>query len=184
MLYSSRLNQCEVCKIVVKFCCVELTWGFVLIPDTTMHTCCAEQNTNISINGDDDYLPSETGNLTITYDITQAYEGNYWAQVCTHSCSLRSHFFWTPTWCFILEPILGFDYYYYYGKNSAKIVDWSHHVHVGDNYKWQPPGPIRPLEPKLGLARRRVHKSHARSSNNRSGYRCMLGWTSCSDIHE
>jgi len=108
--HSSRLKQCEVCKIVVKFCCVELTWGFVLISDTTMHTCCAEKNTNISINGDDDYLPSETGNLTITYDITQAYEGNYWALVCTHSCSLRSHFFWTPTWCFILEPILGFDY--------------------------------------------------------------------------
>lgn len=121
ILYSSRLKQCEVCKIVVKFCCVELTWGFVLISDTTMHTCCAEKNTNISINGDNDYLPSETGNLTITYDITQAYEGNYWALVCTHSCSLRSHFFWTPTWCFILEPILGFDYYY--GKNSAKLLN-------------------------------------------------------------
>jgi hypothetical protein len=53
--------------------------------DSTMHTCCLEQNSNITVNSDNEYLPSETGNLTITYDVTQAYEGNYWALVCVPS---------------------------------------------------------------------------------------------------
>ncbi len=54
----------------------------VALADSTMHTCCLEQNSNITINSDNEYLPSETGNLTITYDVTQVYEGNYWALVC------------------------------------------------------------------------------------------------------
>jgi hypothetical protein len=55
---------------------------FVLfVADNTMHTCCLEPNSNITLTGDNIFLPSETGNITITYDVSQAYTTNYQALV-------------------------------------------------------------------------------------------------------
>jgi hypothetical protein len=45
-----------------------------------MHSCCVEPVRNVTL-ADDGILPSEKGNFTITYDITQAYPGSYLAQV-------------------------------------------------------------------------------------------------------
>lgn len=49
--------------------------------DNTMHTCCLEQNHNITLSDGEEQLPSEIGNITITYDVTQAYQNNYMALV-------------------------------------------------------------------------------------------------------
>ncbi|CAM6044676.1 unnamed protein product [Sphagnum compactum] len=67
--------------------------------NSTMHTCCLEQNSNITINSDNEYLPSETGNLTITFDVTQVYEGNYWALVTISNDSPLARLdYWNLTW--------------------------------------------------------------------------------------
>lgn len=49
--------------------------------DNTMHTCCVEPNRNVTLTDEELLLPSETGNFTITYDVTQAYPGSYVAKV-------------------------------------------------------------------------------------------------------
>jgi len=49
--------------------------------DTTMHTCCAEPSDNITLTGDDTFLPPIYGDITITYDVTLAYSSNYKAMV-------------------------------------------------------------------------------------------------------
>ena len=53
--------------------------------DNTMHTCCLEQNHNITLSSEEEELPSEAGNITITYDVTQAYQNNYMALVMLRS---------------------------------------------------------------------------------------------------
>lgn len=53
----------------------------LFVADNTMHTCCLEPNSNITLTGDNIFLPSETGNITITYDVSQAYTTNYQALV-------------------------------------------------------------------------------------------------------
>ena len=61
-----------------------------------MHACCLEPNKNITLTGDNIFLPSETGNITITYDVTQAYGSSYQAQVrlaSSYIVSLRKTIF-------------------------------------------------------------------------------------------
>lgn len=49
--------------------------------DTTLHTCCAEPSDNITLTGDDIFLPPIYGDITITYDVLQTYASNYKAMV-------------------------------------------------------------------------------------------------------
>lgn len=46
-----------------------------------MHSCCLEPNRNVTLTDEEFLLPSEKGNFTITYDVTQAYPGSYMAMV-------------------------------------------------------------------------------------------------------
>jgi hypothetical protein len=63
--------------------------------DNTLYTCCKEKNRNITLtDAGDNYLPPEAGNITILYDIVQAYEQNYMAMVSNSSTlSTYSKFF-------------------------------------------------------------------------------------------
>ncbi|KAG0577580.1 hypothetical protein KC19_5G166100 [Ceratodon purpureus] len=49
--------------------------------NTTMHTCCVEPSQNITLTSDDIFLPPIPGDITITYDVLQAYTSNYRAMV-------------------------------------------------------------------------------------------------------
>ncbi|KAJ8444001.1 hypothetical protein Cgig2_020847 [Carnegiea gigantea] len=50
--------------------------------NTSMHTCCTEDpNAKAIISETQEFLPRQTGDLSIIYDITAASDSNYWAQV-------------------------------------------------------------------------------------------------------
>ncbi|GMH19905.1 hypothetical protein Nepgr_021746 [Nepenthes gracilis] len=50
--------------------------------NTTMVVCCTKDpNVTSGITVDDQFLPRQSGDLTIMYDVIKAYESNYWAQV-------------------------------------------------------------------------------------------------------
>ena len=61
--------------------------GFVYA-DTTLHTCCVEPSQNITLTGDDIFLPPIPGEITITYDVLQAYTSNYRAMVIGFSFTM------------------------------------------------------------------------------------------------
>lgn len=47
-----------------------------------MHVCCTKDpNFKINTTTDEGFLPRQTGDLTIMYDVIRTYETNYWAQV-------------------------------------------------------------------------------------------------------
>ncbi|XP_022760636.1 COBRA-like protein 7 [Durio zibethinus] len=49
---------------------------------TEMQVCCTKDpklKTNVTI--DEEFLPRQSGDLTIMYDVTRTYDSNYWAQV-------------------------------------------------------------------------------------------------------
>lgn len=53
-----------------------------------MHTCCVEPSQNITLTGDDIFLPPIPGDVTITYDVLQAYSSNYRAMVVNLSFTI------------------------------------------------------------------------------------------------
>lgn len=52
-----------------------------LYGNVTLYTCCQEPSDNITLTGDDIFLPPIYGDITITYDVMQAYSSNYKAMV-------------------------------------------------------------------------------------------------------
>lgn len=52
-----------------------------LIGVTTLHTCCVEPNSTITLTSDDTPLPPIAGDILVTYDVRQAYASNYRALV-------------------------------------------------------------------------------------------------------
>lgn len=67
--------------------------SFVHCADNTLRTCCVESNNNISLTSADSFLPSEKGNITITYDVTDAYSSYYLAKVSLHFTILGPYMF-------------------------------------------------------------------------------------------
>lgn len=57
---------------------------------TTLHTCCVEPNSTITLTSDDTPLPPIAGDILVTYDVRQAYASNYRALVIAFN--LRSFF--------------------------------------------------------------------------------------------
>ncbi|XP_021722265.1 COBRA-like protein 7 [Chenopodium quinoa] len=50
--------------------------------NTSMSTCCIrDPNAKSTINATEQFLPRQSGDLSIMYDVISAYESNYWAQV-------------------------------------------------------------------------------------------------------
>lgn len=47
-----------------------------------LHVCCTKDaNAKSNFTVDDNFLPRQSGDLTIVYDVTRTYDSNYWAQV-------------------------------------------------------------------------------------------------------
>ncbi|KAG0576258.1 hypothetical protein KC19_5G067300 [Ceratodon purpureus] len=71
----------------------------LLYGNNTMHTCCSEPPSNVTLTDEEFFLPSERGNFTITYDVQQAYTGSYLALVTISNDSpLTKLDFWNLSW--------------------------------------------------------------------------------------
>ncbi|XP_010670913.1 COBRA-like protein 7 [Beta vulgaris subsp. vulgaris] len=74
----------------------------------TLNTCCSRDpdfKPNMTIS--DKFLPRQKGDLTIMYDVTKSYEGNYWAQVTmTNHNPLGRLDYWNLNWDWMQDEFI------------------------------------------------------------------------------